>query len=220
MSLLDQASRNVTAHKKMAAKSLVENNEEKFIIQPGVLMDILNDEVQKIVIDKKIKKQFSGYRTRLQTANWRLSGTLNFVNEGMFREQIGKTFEGMLKHIRLVQPNGEWVLMEYETDIRRDKGGNECLMLAANFVDAKNEEDMRYQNGIPQVDVKVDVSNANRDLIEAIKAQGQNSNDTELKDLMKQFIAAVAHNGISEQTKEPEVKEESVLENIPSDFSE
>lgn len=116
-----------------------------------------------------------------------MAGILNFVDEKIYREQIDKTIQSMLKHIRLVQPNGEWVLKEYETDIRANKSGIQCIVLAANFVDAKNEEDMRYQNGVPLVDVKVDVSNSNKELIEAIQAQGlsgQNSGDPEVKALL------------------------------------
>jgi hypothetical protein len=93
-------------------------------------------------------------------------------------------------------------------------------MLAANFVDSRNEQDMRYQNGVPAVDVKVDVTGNNRELIEAIQAQGAGSDDSELKDLMKQFIAAVATNGGASQGNTPEVKDEAVLDEVPADFSE
>ncbi len=187
MSLIDQAAKNVSPYKLMMQEKASKNEDKQFIVQPTVLLNILNDEMATRVIDKKEKKQFAGYRTRLKTAEWRLAGILNFVDEKIYREQIDKTIQSMLKHIRLVQPNGEWVLKEYETDIRANKSGVQCIVLAANFVDAKNEEDMRYQNGVPLVDVKVDVSNSNKELIEAIQAQGlsgQNSGDPEVKALL------------------------------------
>jgi len=187
MSLLDQAAKNVSPYKLMMAESASKNDETKFIIQPNILMDILKDEMNNRLVDKKMKKEYSGYRTRLKTAEWRLSGMLNYVDEDIYRVQIGKTIESMLKHIKLVQPNGEWILLEYEADIRKNKSGDQAIMLAANFVDAKNEEDMRYQNGVPMVDVKVDVSNSNKELIEAINAQGlsaQNAGDPEVKALL------------------------------------
>tara|TARA_R100000655_G_scaffold104946_1_gene152692 strand:+ start:38 stop:700 length:663 start_codon:yes stop_codon:yes gene_type:complete len=220
MSLLDQASKNVSFHKLRMRENASKDVEEKFIVQPNVLLDILNDEMNSRLIDKKQKKQFAGYRTRLSKSEWRLAGILNYVDEPLYREQIGKTIQGMLKHIKLVQPNGEWVVLEYETDIRKNEGGDQAIMLAVNFVDAKNEQDMRYQNGIPAVDVKVDVSNSNKELIEAIQSQGVKSDDGELKDLMKQFIAAVAQNGLSAQPAPAEEKKSDVLDEVPSDFQE
>ena len=225
MSLLDQAAKNVSPYKLMMAESASKNDETKFIIQPNILVDILKDEMNNRLVDKKMKKEFSGYRTRLKTAEWRLAGMLNYVDEDIYRVQIGKTIESMLKHIKLVQPNGEWVLLEYEVDIRNNKNGDQAIMLAANFVDSRNEQDMRYQNGVPAVDVKVDVTGNNRELIEAIQAQGANSNDSGLQDLMKQFletqIAAANQNQkpANKQKKQIE-KEDAVLEEVPVDFSE
>lgn len=220
MSLLDQASKNVSFHKLRMQETAGKNVENKFIVQPNVLLDILNDEMDSRLIDKKQKKQFSGYRTRLSKTEWRLAGILNYVDEPLYREQIGKTIQGMLKHIKLVQPNGEWLVLEYETDIRKNEGGDQAIMLAVNFVDAKNEQDMRYQNGIPAVDVKVDVSNSNKELIEAIQSQSAKSDDGELKDLMKQFISAVAKNGLAAQPAPSEEKKSDVLDEVPSDFQE
>ena len=220
MSLLDQAAKNVSSYKLMMQETASKTVEDQYIVQPNVLLDILNDEMTTRVIDKKGKKQFTGFRTRLKTAEWRLAGMLNHVDEDIYREQIDKTIQSMLKHIKLVQPNGEWVLMEYEADIRPNKSGEQSIMLAANFVDAKNEKDMHYQNGVPMVDVKVDVSGSNRELIDAIQAQSSGSNDSELKDLMKQFIAAVATNGVASKDNTPEVKDEAVLKEVPADFSE
>ena len=220
MSLLDQAAKNTTPYKLMMQETASKNVEQQFIVQPNLLVDILNDEMEKRVIDKKMKKQFAGFRTRLKTAEWRLAGMLNFVDEKIYREQINKTIQSMLKHIKLVQPNGDWILMEYEAAIRPNMGGEQAVMLAANFVDAKNEEDMRYQNGVPMVDVKVDVSNSNKELIEAIKAQGENTSDSEMKQLMKEFIKAVAQNVGPQTASQPEEKEEAVLKEAPTDFSE
>mgnify|MGYP003154295133 CR=1 FL=1 len=220
MSLLDQASKQLTPYKLMLQETASKNDEQKFIIQPNLLLDILNNEMSNRVIDKKQKKAFSDYRTRLKTAEWRLAGMLNYVDEEIYREQIDKTIKSMLKHIKLVQPNGEWVVLDYETDIRKNGAGDDAIMLAVNFVDARNENDMRYQNGVPQVDVQVDVTGSNKELIEAIQAQGANSNDQELKDLMKQFITVFAQNSVAKKESATEVKDDSVLDEVPDDFSE
>ena len=218
MSLLDQAAKNVSPYKLMMAETASKNDETKFIIQPNVLMDILNDEMNKRLIDKKMKKQYAGYRTRLKTAQWRLSGVLNYVDEEIYREQIDKTVQSMLKHIKLVQPNGEWVLLEYEADIRKNGSGDQAIMLAANFVDSKNEKDMRYQNGIPAVDVNVDVSGRDQALIEAIQAQSGSSNNAELINTLNRFIDAVTPKDAP--AKQVEATVEAVGDEVPVDFDE
>lgn len=220
MSLLDQAANNLSPYKMMISEKAGPKNERKFIIQPNILMDILKDEMSNRVIDKKARKEFASYRTKLEKTEWRLAGILNHVDEDLYREQIGKTIESMLKHIRLRQPNGDWVVMDFESDVRPNRNGDDAIMLAVKFVDTKNEKDLQYQNGVPLVDVKVDVSGSNKELIEAIQAQGSSSNDQELKDLMKQFIAAVATNGMANaaSVEKTEVKEDSAVDEMPSDF--
>ena len=218
MSLIDQAAKNLSPYKLMMQETASKNEERKFIVQPNILMDILNDEMSSRVIDKRQRKEFAGYRTRLKTSEWRLAGILNHVDEAIYRVQIEKTIESMLKHIRLVQPNGEWLLMEYETDIRPNKNGDQVIMLAAKFVDAKNETDMRYQNGVPLVDVKVDVSGSNKELIEAIQAQGSTSNDQELKDLLKQLITVTAQQQINSAASPN--KADATFDEIPEDMTE
>tara|TARA_R110002020_G_scaffold339122_1_gene554270 strand:- start:508 stop:1170 length:663 start_codon:yes stop_codon:yes gene_type:complete len=220
MSLLDQAAKNLSPYKAMMAESASKNDEVKFIIQPNILMDILKDEMDSRAIDKKMKKQFAGFRTRLKTAEWRLAGMLNYVDEEIYRVQIGKTLESMMKHIKLVQPNGDWVLLDYEADIRPNKNGDQSLMLAASFVDTKNENDMKYQNGIPSVDVNVDVTGSNKELIEAIQAQGGGSDNAELIATLNRFINSMTPQNASVEENKSKVKEENVLDEVPGDFSE
>ena len=140
MSLIDKASRSKSPYKMMLTeKASVEDN-DSYIIQPTILMDILNDEMEKMCMDKKSKKEFSGYRTQLKKSEWKLKGMLNHVDDTIYRDQINKTIEGMLKHIKLVQPNGDWAVMEYETDIRKNVQGDDSIMLAVSFVDVRNEK--------------------------------------------------------------------------------
>lgn len=224
MSLLDEASSKLSPYKAMMSEKAGKEVERKFIIQPHILRDILEDEMSKKVIDKKAQKEFKDYRSRVEKTEWRLAGVLNFVDADLFREQIDKTIEGILKHIKLRQPNGEWVVFDYEIDIRTNKSGDDALMLAVKFVDAKNEQDLRYQNGVPLVDVKVDVSGSNRELIEAIKSQGAKSNDEELKEIMKQFIAMMAQKEINaadkpaKKTKATKAIVDEQVDEMPSDF--
>lgn len=221
MSLIDKASRSKSPYKMMLTeKASVEDN-DSYIIQPTILMDILNDEMEKMCMDKKSKKEFSGYRTQLKKSEWKLKGMLNHVDDTIYRDQINKTIEGMLKHIKLVQPNGDWAVMEYETDIRKNVQGDDSIMLAVSFVDVRNEKDLKYRNGVPVVDVNVDVTGSNKELIEAIKSQSDNSNDGELKDLLKQFISMMAKKEMQEQQSSIKTKKvEEKFDGDPEGFSE
>ena len=218
MSLLDEAASSLSPYKLMMSEKAGKEVDRKFIIQPNILMDILESEMASRVIDKKAKKEFAKYRTKIKKAEWTLKGMLNHVDEPLYREQIGKTIEGMTKHIRLVQSNGEWCVMDYECAIRPNKRGDDTIMLAVKFVDAKNERDLQYQNGVPLVDVKVDVSGSNKELIEAIQAQNAASNggDPEMKALLKQLAALM----IQKESGSVEVKPEEPAEEleIPTDF--
>ena len=78
---------------------------------------------------------------------------------------------------------------------------------------------MRYQNGVPLVDVKVDVSGSNKEIIEAIQAQNAASNggDPEMKALLKQLANLMIQKeseGASPKTAE------ATFEQIPEDMTE
>ena len=149
MSLLDEAKNNLSPYKLMMSEKAGKETERKFIIQPNILVDILRDEMARRVIDKKSKKDFKGFRTKLNVTEWTLKGMLNYVDEPLFREQIDKTIAGMLKTIKLRQPNGAWVVFDYEIDVRENKANDQAIMLAVKFVDSKNERDLNektYRN--------------------------------------------------------------------------
>ena len=55
MSLLDQAAKNLSPYKLMLQETASKNVEDKFIVQPNLLLDILNDEMTTRLIDKKQK---------------------------------------------------------------------------------------------------------------------------------------------------------------------
>ena len=218
MSLLDEAASNLSPYKLMMSEKAGKEVERKFIIQPNILMDIVQDEMSKRLIDKKSKKEFAKYRTKLKKAEWTLKGMLNNVDEPLYREQITKTIEDMTKHIKLVQPNGEWCIMDFEAAVRKNIRGDDAIMLAVKFVDAKNERDLQYQNGVPLVDVKVDVSGSNKELIEAIQAQNATSNggDPEMKAILKQLVDYVTERESGAAQATPSEPAEEV--EIPTDF--
>ena len=64
MSLLDEAASSLSPYKLMMSEKAGKEVDRKFIIQPNILMDILESEMASRVIDKKAKKEFAKYRTK------------------------------------------------------------------------------------------------------------------------------------------------------------
>tara|TARA_R100001082_G_scaffold40444_2_gene21398 strand:+ start:3273 stop:3947 length:675 start_codon:yes stop_codon:yes gene_type:complete len=194
MSLIDQAA-SQRSRSKMFHETAGTSDGPKKIIQSSHLLSIMRSVFDDEMVDKKTKKEWSDYRKKLKTQRWTLAGTLNAVDEDLWNTMMHATLAAMVKNINNSQPNGEWKLYDYEVDIRSEYGV-ESIVAACQWVDARNEKDLRYTNGVPAVDVHVDVSNSNKELIEALTNKQNSSNDDELKDLMKQFIAAMAGKAI------------------------
>ena len=197
MSLIDQATTERSRH-KMFNETAGSRNGPKKIIQSSELLSIMRTVFDKEMVDKKTKKEGSDYRKKLKHQRWTLAGTLNAVHEELWATMMHNTLAAMRKNINNSQPNGDWKLFDYEIDIRAGTDDVEAIVMAAQWVDARNEKDLRYTNGVPAVDVHVDVSNSNRELIEVLSKKQDSSSDEELKDLMKQFIGAMAGKAVSE----------------------
>ena len=226
MSLIDQATTG-RSRNKMFAETAGTRSGPKMIIQASELLSIMRSVFDDEVLDKKTKKEWSEYRRKLKTARWTLAGTLNAVHPELWSTMMTNTLHAMRKEINNSQPNGEWKLYDYEVDIRTGADDVQAIILAADWVDARNEQDLRYTNGVPAVDVHVDVSNNNKELIEALTSKQNSSNDDELKDLMKQFIAAMAGKAIENEPKSKPKKskatakvvaEESNIEELSETF--
>lgn len=224
MSLIDQAQANTNIHKMRLNETAGKAPGPKGIVQPSEFLSILRAELDGHVIDKKTKKAWGSYRKKLKSSNWRLTSKLGNVHAELWKEHIDVTLKSMVKNIRNSQPNGEWVLFDYEVDIRDNHGpdNQEYIVLACEWVDSRNEVDLRYANGVPSVDVHVDVSNNNKELIEVLTKKQDSSSDDELKDLMKQFIAAMAGKTVEDTakktTKKVEKKPEEVVEDLAEGF--
>tara|TARA_R100000458_G_scaffold57321_2_gene63344 strand:+ start:5953 stop:6630 length:678 start_codon:yes stop_codon:yes gene_type:complete len=218
MSLIDQAT-SERSRNKMFSETAGTRNEPKKIIQASELLSIMRSVFDDEMLDKKTKKEWSGYRRKLKTARWTLAGTLNAVHEELWSSMMTATMAAMQKEINNSQPNGEWKLYDYEVDIRTGKDNVQAIILAADWVDSRNEQDLRYTNGVPAVDVHVDVSNSNKELIEALTSRQNSSNDDELKDLMKQFIAAMAGKAI-EDTKEAKPRKQTAKAQPKNDIED
>ena len=202
MSLIDQAT-SKRSRNKMFNETAGTRSTPKMIIQSTELLSIMRSIFDGEVVDKKTKKEWSGYRRKLKTSRWTLAGTLNAVHEELWTSMMKSTLHSMKKNINNSQPNGEWKLYDYEVDIRTGKDDVQAIILAAEWVDSRNEADLRYQNGAPAVDVHVDVSNNNKELIEALMQKQDSSNDDELKDLMKKVMLQMASKAISENEEAP-----------------
>jgi hypothetical protein len=202
MSLIDQATAR-NPHKMRMSETAGTKKGPSKIIQTTEFMSQLRDVLDGHLIDKKTRKEWKNYRTRLKKAHWPLAGLTNKIDAEIWKNMCNGVLKAMVKNIRNSQPNGEWKLGEYEADIRPNPNGDESIIIACKWIDANNAMDLRYQNGVPALDVNINMADANKDLIEVLSKKQSKSNDDELKDLMKQFISAVAGNTTTEK-KAPE----------------
>jgi hypothetical protein len=170
-----------------------ESEAETKILQPAILMRILNESLDAKCVNKKTAKSWSSYRHRIQDVGWPLENLLGTATPEIWNNICEAVIAGMIKTIRHSQSNGDWQISEYETDIRRDSDGRERIMVAVKWTDAKNEQDLTYQNGIPSsLNVNIKQAALPPEVIEAITKRGDSSNDDELKDLLKGLVSEMA----------------------------
>ena len=170
-----------------------ESEADTKILQPATLMRILNESLEAKCVNKKTAKAWSSYRYRVQDVGWPLVNLLGSVTPEIWSNICEGSIAGMLKTIRHSQSNGDWQIAEYEADIRRDSDGRERVMVAVKWVDAKNQTDLSYQNGIPSsLNVNIKQAPLPDEVIKAITSRGDNSNDDELKTLLKGLVSEMA----------------------------
>lgn len=175
-------------------KTIDSEEKESLILQAGELVSILRKVIDLNMLDAKGKKQFKDCRSRLRDAKWQLHNALGTTTPSKYAYSIAKCLEGMEKNILQSQPNGEWKVLDYDVDIRKDNGGDECVMLVVKFVDVTDSEDLQYQNGQPAMNINIRNGGLGKDVMEALKSKGDSSDDGELKDLLKNLIAVMAQN--------------------------
>ena len=175
-------------------KTIDSEEKESIILQAGELVSILRKVIDLNMLDAKGKKQFKDYRSRLRDAKWQLHNALGTTTPSNYAWSIAKCLEAMEKNILQSQPNGEWKVLDYDVDIRKDNGGDECVMLVVKFVDVTDSEDLQYQNGQPAMNINIRNGGLGKDVMEALKSKGDSSDDGELKDLLKNLIAVMAQN--------------------------
>tara|TARA_R100000315_G_C5201136_1_gene118278 strand:+ start:288 stop:917 length:630 start_codon:yes stop_codon:yes gene_type:complete len=175
-------------------KTIDPEEKESTILQAGELVSIVRKVIDLNMLDAKAKKQFKDYRSRLRDAKWQLHNALGTTTPSNYAWSIAKCLEAMEKNILQSQPNGEWKVLDYDVDIRKDNGGDECVMLVVKFVDVTDSEDLQYQNGQPAMNINIRNGGLGKDVMEALKSKGDSSDDGELKDLLKNLIAVMAQN--------------------------
>ena len=214
MSLIDQAATKQSRN-TMFSETAGKRSAPKMIIQSTELLSIMRSVFDDEMLDKKTRKEWSDYRRKLKTQRWTLAGTLNAVHKELWTSVMHTTLAAMVKNINNSQPNGDWKLYDYEVDIRTGIDDVQAIVLAAEWVDARNEKDLRYANGVPSVDVHVDVSNNNKELIEALTSKQNSSNDSNLIDTLERFITVMTGKAISEAGEEAPKKSKAATKVKP-----
>ena len=225
MSLIEKAT-TPGKHRLRMSETAGKKQGPPMLMKTTDFMSTLREIYDSSVVDKKSKKEFKDYRMRLRHTVWPLVGVMNKVDAKSWREMCEDTMKDMIKNIRNSQPNGEWKLFDYEVDIRPYHNGVESIILACEWVDVENKPDLRYSNGVPAVDVNINVADNNKELIEALTKKNDSSNDSELKDLMKQFIAVMAGKALDDNktaqpeavAEEPAVKSDEFDDNLSEGF--
>lgn len=225
MSLIDQAS-DTTVHKLRMSETAGKKKGPPRLMQTAEFLSIIRSVFDENLIDKKTKKEWKGYRSRLKKSHWPLEGVMGKVDEMTWNNMCEGALKAMVKNIRHTQPNGEWRLGEYEVDIRPNLNGDESIVVACSWIDSLNKQDLRYQNGVPAVDIHINTADGNKELIEALTKKNNSSNDEELKDLMRQFITVMAGKALDdtnaaqaeEVTEKPTSKPDEFDEDLSKEF--
>ena len=207
MSLLDQVNQKKNVFTAEKAGGLAPEK-AAMLNQTSDLLRIINPVLGHQMIPDKTMKKWADHRTRLCDARWTLTNIQGNVTEHIWANMIGKSLEGMLKKIKHSQPNGDWGVSKYEVDVKRNDDNIECIELAVLFVDGENQPDLSYRNGMPEtMNIQVNNSGISEDLIKVIESK--NSEDPELKVLLKGLIAAMSANS---QAKAAPVEPAPVVE--------
>ncbi len=135
---------------------------------------------------KKLKEQ--EHRTRLGDAIWHLVDLLGKVNEEIWVGMVEATIESQLKHIRHRQPNGDWVLCEYEYELQPDAEGRDVLMLVTRFVDRDGETDLQYSNGQPITGTTVEVKQSGGLTRDDIMALRGSSDSKAMESILERLV--------------------------------
>lgn len=181
---------------------------EQRILQPSILLNNLRSFFDGEKIPTKTRKSWLKNRTRLMDAKWTLGNIIGNCDAEIWLNVCKAVRDFHIKTINNSQPNGEWKIAEYEADIARDDKGQEIIQLAVLWIDALNNIDMQYVNGIPAPQVNINNS-IPEELIRAMNDMAKSdrgTGDVELKELLKGLIAVMAKNQQPDFKPEPVVK--------------
>jgi len=202
MSLFDEAekARNPFGTRMETASK---NNTVSYINQTSVFLRVLGEIVDSKKIPKAKAKQYASHRTRLGDCHWGLHLLQGKVSEHAWPRIVESAINGMLKTIKNSQPNGSWEVMDHDVKIEKDEHNIEQIFFVVKFVDVENAADLSYQNGVP-VTTTVNVSSAPipEEMIEALSSK--NTDDSELKDMIKALVGALSSNATTQASVQAE----------------
>lgn len=207
MSLIDQAERKTGPQKKAE-----EGDGTRKLMQSTDLLRIAGEVIERNQIPPKSRKLWSDHRKRLHDVYWPLGSLLGKATERNFANIVAASLEHFLKMCEHVQPNGEWKIFDYEVGIRTGPDNEERIAIATQYVDAVNATDLHYHNGQPAVNVNVTAPALPKEIVDAL-TQKHSGTDDELKDLIKQFVAAATNQAATNQAAPaPEQPAEQAIE--------
>tara|TARA_R100000458_G_C8231623_1_gene213155 strand:+ start:257 stop:916 length:660 start_codon:yes stop_codon:yes gene_type:complete len=196
MSLFDEAekARNPFGTRMETASK---TTKVSYINQTSVFLRVLAEVVESRKLPAAKAKEVESYRTRLGDCHWGLHLLQGKVSEDGWPRIVSSAIDGMLKTIKNSQPNGTWEIIDHDVKIEKNEHNIEQLFFVVKFVDIENAPELAYQNGVP-VTTTVNVTNSPipEEVIEALSSK--NTDDSELKDMIRQLVGALAANATSQ----------------------
>jgi hypothetical protein len=162
-----------------------------FILQAGRFVEIAREHLAPKMTPRDLSAEWDGHRERLRRVEWPLQSLLGNADEELWTNIIDASLAGMEKQIRNSQNNAEWRITEYDLAISQNVSrGQQVIELGVRWVDATGNEDQQYRDGKPiSVSVKLDST----EITDSVKALAErDTDDPELKELLKSLIAVMA----------------------------
>tara|TARA_B100001094_G_C18124023_1_gene768477 strand:- start:146 stop:802 length:657 start_codon:yes stop_codon:yes gene_type:complete len=181
------------------ARPSSDDDKSPMINQTSVLLRVVNEVIGEQQLPKSKSSSFSDYRTRLADTSWPLHNLQGNLTEPTWANMINATIAGMIKTIRNSQPNGEWMVMDFETKIDHDSSKIERLFIVVKFVDADNNEDLQYRNGAPvQTTVNVQTNPIPQEVIDALTSR--KTDDSHLAGMIESLVNALVEKSSASAT--------------------
>lgn len=199
-----------TAEDMLPKRKTLTKNEAAVKAHAILDMHQLEDILKEVAVNYKItgkerSEAIKGkFRVRSLVERFTLKDCLGKVTPEIWTSMGKAALDGMFKNINMAQNNGIWKVLEIEVATRPDADGEQHILFGVRWVDARNQPDLAYKDGVPAVNVSVN-STLPDDLLELLRTQASKDTggDPELKELIKLLAAKLLQDDKPPQSEAP-----------------